>query len=155
VHEVRDLRFHHRLFLMNRDDLAAEIAALVRLSFSRSGGPGGQNVNRRATRVTARVKIGDLDSLTPEQKDRVRGRLGSRINSEDELVIHVEQERHQRRNRVLAMERMAWLIQGAAAKPRRRKPTAPSAASRERRLDAKRRQSEKKRRRANRSPDLW
>jgi ribosome-associated protein len=138
---------------MDRDDLPVEIAALARLSFSRSGGPGGQNVNRRATRVTARVRIGELDSLSPEEKDRVRARLSGRINSEDELVVHVEQERRQRRNRTLALERMVWLISGAAAKPRRRKATAPSAAARRRRLETKRRQAEKKRRRAKLLPE--
>ena len=132
---------------MNRASLASAIEESIRLSFARSGGPGGQNVNRRATKATARLSVGSLVFLSDEQRARVRARLASRINSEDELVVQVSEERQQLANRRTAVERLAELLEGALRVPRKRKPTRPSAASKRRRLEEKKRRGEAKRRR--------
>ncbi len=133
---------------MNRTALVSAIEESVRLSFARSGGPGGQNVNRRATKATARLRVGSLAFLSEEQRARVRARLASRINLEDEIVVQVSEERQQLANRRTAVERLAQLLDGALRVPRRRKPTRPSMASRRRRLEEKKRRGEAKRRRS-------
>ena len=132
---------------MNRAALVSAIEESVRLSFARSGGPGGQNVNRRATKATARLAVGGLGFLSEEQRARVRARLATRINSEDEIVVQVSEERQQLANRKVAVQRLAALLEGALRVPRKRKATRPSAASKHRRLDEKKRRGEVKRRR--------
>ena len=133
---------------MNRAALVSAIEESVRLSFARSGGPGGQNVNRRATKATAHLPVGSLVFLSEEQRARVRARLASRINLEDEIVVQVSEERQQLANRKTAIERLAALLDDALRVPRKRRPTRPSAASRRRRLDEKKRRGEAKRRRS-------
>jgi len=107
-----------------------------REEFSRSGGPGGQNVNKLNTQVTLSVPIAALE-LPSEQEMRVRDQLGTRINGAGELVIRAAETRSQLQNRTRAVDRAVSLIEGARRPQRRRKPTAPTRASRERRLRAK------------------
>lgn len=102
----------------------------------RAGGPGGQNVNRRATKVQARVKINNLP-LDEAGKKRVRRKLKNRINYKDELIVEAEEERSQKRNRKIAFERMSELIKSALKVQRRRIPTKPSRAAKEKRLQEK------------------
>ncbi len=128
--------------------LLAAVEESVRLSFARSGGPGGQNVNRRATKATARLALASLSFLSEGQRARVRARLASRLNAEDEIVVHVSEERQQLANRKVAIERLAALLEGALVVPRKRRATRPSAAARQSRLDEKRRRSAAKRRRS-------
>jgi ribosome-associated protein len=132
---------------MNRAALSAAIEERIRLSFARSGGPGGQNLNRRATKATARLAVGSLGILSEEQRARVRARLASRINSDDEIVVQVSEERQQLANRRTAVERLTGLVEAALRVPRKRRPTRPSASSKRRRLDEKKRRGEVKRRR--------
>jgi len=132
---------------MNRAALAAAVEENIRLSFARSGGPGGQNVNRRATKATAHLAVSGLGFLSEEQRGRVRARLASRINAEDEIVVQVSEERRQLANRRVAVERLAALLVEALRVPRKRKASRPSAAARERRLDSKRRRGATKKQR--------
>ena len=132
---------------MNRAALAAAVEENIRLSFARSGGPGGQNVNRRATKATAHLAVNGLGFLSEEQRGRVRARLASRINAEDEIVVQVSEERRQLANRRVAVERLAALLAEALRVPRKRKASRPSAAARERRLDSKRRRGATKKQR--------
>jgi ribosome-associated protein len=132
---------------MNRADLVSAIEERVSLSFARSGGPGGQNVNRRATKATARLAVGSLGFLSEEQRARVRARLAARINADDEIIVQVSEERQQLANRKAAVERLAELVERALRVPRRRRPTRPSAASKRRRLEEKKRRGEVKKRR--------
>ncbi len=138
---------------MNRNALVSAIEESVRLSFARSGGPGGQNVNRRATKATARLAVGSLGFLSEEQKARVRTRLASRMNSEDEIVVQVSEERQQLANRKVALGRLAVLLEGALRVPRKRKATRPSAGSKQRRLAEKKRRGDIKKRRGSASDE--
>ena len=129
---------------MNSPLLFQSIRALARADFSRSGGPGGQNVNKVNTKVTLRVRIDELQGLSDAEIARLRETLGQRITLAGELVISSSEERSQRTNLERAYARMESLITNAARLPRLRRPTKPSRAAREERLCIKRRQSLKK-----------
>jgi ribosome-associated protein len=117
----------------------------IELRFSRSSGPGGQHAQKSETRVEASFDVEASSGLTPTQKARVVRRAGP-------ILRHVAQdERSQARNRELAVERLVASLREALKVPRRRRPTRPTVASRERRLEQKRRRGETKRRR--RPPD--
>jgi ribosome-associated protein len=112
----------------------------IQLRFSRSSGPGGQHAQRSETRVEAVLDIEASNALTDGQKRRVMAKIGGST-----LRAVAQDERSQHRNRELAVERLVEALREALKVPRRRRPTKPSAASRERRLEAKRRRSEVKR----------
>lgn len=134
-------------------DIEELVTRAVDVSFSRSGGSGGQNVNKVNTKVTARVAIQDLDELSDSQRNRIREKLSNRINSDDELVIQVQEEREQRRNREIAVRRLTNLIRHALKRQKPRKPTKPSRGARERRLREKRRRSDIKKNRRDPGPE--
>jgi len=114
------------------------------ISFSRSGGPGGQNVNKLNTKVTLRLRLSDIDGLSGAELERARELLANRISAGDEIVISSDEERSQRTNLERAYFRVEALISAAARLPKYRRPTKPSKASREQRLHAKQLQSRKK-----------
>lgn len=116
-------------------------------SFVLASGPGGQNVNRVATAVQLRFNIGDSPSLPEPVKQRLRTLAGGRMTQNDELLIEAKRFRTQPQNRRDAVERLVNLVRRATEKPKKRRPTKPSKAARQRRLDGKKKQSEKKRRR--------
>lgn len=120
--------------------------AEVELRFSRSSGPGGQHANTAETRVEALLDVAATTALTEQQRRRVLTKAGPVIRAT------AQDERSQWRNRELAIERLVEQLRRALAVERRRVATRPSAASRERRLDAKRRRSQSKRLR--RPPDV-
>jgi ribosome-associated protein len=113
--------------------------AEIDFRFSRSSGPGGQHANRSETRVEALFDVESSRALTAVQKRRVVARTGPTIRAV------AQDERSQWRNRELAVERIAEQLRAALKVERRRKPTKPTAASRERRLEDKRRRSDTKR----------
>ncbi len=113
---------------------------------TRSSGPGGQHANVTASRIEASFDVRASSALTEEQKRRVMARCGP-------VVRAVAQDtRSQRRNRELALERLASRIAGALAVKRPRKPTKPTRAAKERRLEGKRRRGDTKRLRSR--PEL-
>jgi len=124
----------------------------VRLAFVRSSGPGGQNVNKVATAVQLRFDVAHSPSLPEDVRERLIRLAGRRVTTEGVLVLDARRFRTQEKNRADAMARLVHWIQRAARPPQRRRPTKPTAESRERRHEAKRRRSELKRGRARVDP---
>jgi ribosome-associated protein len=111
----------------------------VELRYSRSSGPGGQHAQKTETRVEAVFDVARSATLSEAQKTRLTARAGPVVRAV------AQDERSQSRNRELALERLGEAIRAGVRVPRKRRPTKPSAASRERRLEEKRRRAERKR----------
>lgn len=124
------------------------IASMSALSFSfvASAGPGGQNVNKRATKCVLRVELASL-SLTPPQMHRLASLASHYLTSEGELVIDCGEHRSQNQNRDECIERLSDLVRRCMVAPKVRKKTKPSKGSVRRRLDEKRTRGETKARR--------
>lgn len=114
-------------------------------SASRSGGPGGQHVNKTSTRVTLRWNVESSRVLSERQLRRLRARLTNRLTLGGDLVVHAGRARSRARNRERAREQLVELVCDALATRRPRVATRPSGASRKRRLEGKRRRSQLKR----------
>ncbi|HSJ92685.1 MAG TPA: alternative ribosome rescue aminoacyl-tRNA hydrolase ArfB [Gaiellaceae bacterium] len=125
-----ELRISARLSLPLRE---------IELRTSRSSGPGGQHAQKTETRVEAVFDVDTSETLTERQRARIRERLGPVVRAV------AQDERSQARNRALALERLAATLASALRPTRRRRPTRPTAAARERRLREKRRRAQDKR----------
>jgi ribosome-associated protein len=117
-------------------------------SYARSGGPGGQNVNKVASKAVLRWKAGATAAAVPEPaKARMRARFPSRFTAEGDVLIQSQKYRDQERNRADCLEKLAEMIRDALVEPTPRRATKPSRGSKRRRVADKRRRSEKKRNR--------
>ena len=121
-------------------DLSGELI----YSSSRSSGPGGQNVNKVNTRIELRYNIAGSSLLNEEEKARIQSALGNRINKEGFLILVSQTERSQIGNKKKVTERFYKLLQKALMPVRKRKPTRPTLASKERRIESKKLLSRKK-----------
>ncbi len=134
------------------DDLRIDrrvVIPAVDLSWTavRSSGPGGQNVNKVASKVDLRFDLDGTTALSPEAKQRLRRMAAARLDKDGRLVVTSQATRDQSRNLEDAREKLAALILRALAVPKKRKATKPSKGAKERRLKEKRARSEKKERR--------
>ncbi len=128
-------------------------AGEIEFEFYRSPGPGGQKVNKVSTGVRLRFDVAGSQLLPEAVKARLTQQAGNRLTKEGVLVLEAQRFRTQERNREDALERLTKLIRKSWEEPKARRPTRPSAASRERRLETKRRRGILKRSR-RRPPDV-
>ena len=126
------------------DDQITIAETEIHLVFVQSSGPGGQNVNKTASKAQLRFNL-----HSPAISEKVRSRLykiaGKRINEQGELIIEAQRFRTQEQNREDAIERLVGLLRQASKEPKVRRKTRPTLASRKRRLVSKRRRSDTKR----------
>lgn len=122
---------------MDRTKLHLSIVNNSQLSFARSGGAGGQNVNKVNTKVHLTLPLEKLDGVNEADISLIRQKLKKNINSEDQLFIDCDEERFQERNRELALARLENKIVVATHTRKKRKPTKPTKASKEKRLHLK------------------
>lgn len=133
---------------MNLERLRASIETGAELDFARSGGPGGQNVNKVNSKAIARIRLDQVEGLSAAETAQAALRLASRLTTAGELIVQADEERDQGRNREAAVARLVALIAGAARLAKPRRATKPTRGSKERRLASKRvRGSSKKLRR--------
>ncbi len=140
---------------MSRNDLRVRADLVIPAeeleeAASRSGGPGGQHVNKASTRVTLRWNLRESHTLGPVRRARLVSRLGTRVTRAGDLIVHASRHRSRARNRELARERLAELVRDALHVQRKRVARKPSKASKARRIETKRRRAILKR---TRKPD--
>ena len=135
IHRHNELRINGRVAIP-RSELLVQA--------SRSGGPGGQHVNTSSTRVEVRWNVEQSQALAPEERARVREKLGARVDADGTLRVVSSESRSQRRNRDLAEGRLAELVRRALVIPKARRATKPHRGAKEARLREKREHSSRK-----------
>lgn len=112
-----------------------------RITFVRSAGPGGQNVNKLSTRAVIRFSLRDSTTLTDAQRTLIHRRLSTRITRSGDIRVSCQRHRTQSANRAEALRRLTDLLTEAATPPKPRRKTRPTAAAKRRRLDDKKRRA--------------
>jgi ribosome-associated protein len=121
-------------------------ASAIGLSFVRASGPGGQNVNKRATKCQLRIRLDDIP-LTDAARARLVALAGSLLADSGDLIIQDDSTRSQARNRDACFDRLRELVARALVAPKKRRPTKPSRGAVQRRIDEKKRRGQSKQRR--------
>jgi len=138
---------------MDEQRVRAWLETRADITFTRSSGPGGQNVNKTSTRATLFVPVRLIDGLNGEERGRLREKLRRKLTADDVLIVSVQDTRSQLQNRELAVERAFALVERGLHRDRPRKASRPTRASRERRLQSKHVASRTKQRRARPGED--
>jgi ribosome-associated protein len=120
----------------------------LQFTASRSGGPGGQNVNKVSSKVTIGLDLGRSAAFTPEQKERIRRKLATRINADGVLKVTSQKYRTQAANREAALARLIELLVDALREVKPRRKVRPSRAAKEKRIEAKHRRAKTKKQRS-------
>lgn len=117
------------------------------ITFARSSGAGGQNVNKTSTKATVRWSVGKSQVVSTAEKNLVRKKLANRLTWGDEIIISSEEERSQPQNKARAIARLQALVAQALKVSKKRMATKPTLGSKRRRLDSKKRHSQQKKQR--------
>lgn len=133
---------------MNKSELHESIVNKSQISFARSGGHGGQNVNKLNTKVHLVLAITDISGISEIEREQLRTKLSSIINKDDCLFIDVDDERYQELNRKIAFARLENRIMQVLTVPKKRIKTNPTQASKEEKLKLKKIRSEIKKSRS-------
>lgn len=133
---------------MNKSELHESIVNKSQISFARSGGHGGQNVNKLNTKVHLVLAITDISGISEIEREQLRTKLSSIINKDDCLFIDVDDERYQELNRKIAFARLENRIMQVLTVPKKRIKTKPTQASKEEKLKLKKIRSEIKKSRS-------
>lgn len=131
--------------MTNKASMSAKLFPELRFTTSRSGGPGGQHVNKVSTKVTLKFDIRNSSLLEPDEKAILLDKLGSKLTSDGVLILSSQEKRSQLANRANVIAKFDGLVARAFVKRKPRKATKPTKAAVERRLQEKKKIAEKKR----------
>ena len=116
----------------------------MEITFVRSSGPGGQNVNKTSSKAVVRWNVDRASAFTEREKDRIRGKIQHRLTGDNDIIVTCMQERSQLQNKLMAMKALRDMVAAALEEEKERVPTRPTRAAKAHRMDEKRKTAEKK-----------